>query len=132
NLVSDLGPVTNDIQREVLRFASEGVTHVAFGSSAEAYVATKFTNNASDQKYYPKYFITSNGYPFNDSRDGQFNYSGDARKNITGYGYNPLMDVGPKSRPATPGQKAVQDRCRKADPKEGIYAKDRGAEGYWF
>jgi hypothetical protein len=134
NLVSDLGPVTNDIQRETLRFASSGVTHVTFVSFGEAFVVSRFTNQAHDQNYYPKYFITSNAYPWNDTRDGTINHAGDARPNMTGYGFMPLMDVGPLARPETPGQKEVQDRCHTADPKEGIYAEKgkQGDEGYWF
>jgi hypothetical protein len=134
NIVADLGPVTNDMQREALRFASSGVTHVVFVSYAEAFVVSRFTNQANDQKYYPKYFVTSNAYPHNDTRsDATIKHHETALPNMTGYGYNPLLDVGPLSvTPDTPGQKAAQDRCRRADPKEGIYAKDRGTDGYWF
>jgi ABC-type branched-subunit amino acid transport system substrate-binding protein len=134
NLVADLGPVTNDIQRETLRFATASVTHVMFVSYGEAFVVSRFTNQANDQKYYPKYFISTNAYPFNDTRsNATIKHHDSALPNMTGYGYNALMDVGPLASADTPGQKSAQDRCRTADPKEGIFAKEKGKnEGYWF
>jgi len=133
NIVSDLGPVTSDIQRETLRFASVNVTHMIAVSGAEAFLIAQFTKNASQQKYYPKYLLSSTAYPHNDSREGGVvTYARDAVANMTGYGFNPLLDVGPLTRPDTPGQKAAQARCLEADPKEGIYAAQKGEDGYWF
>jgi hypothetical protein len=133
NIVSDLGPVTSDIQRATLQFATNHVSHVIAVSAAEAFLIAQFTKNASQQKYFPKYFISSTAYPFNDSRkNGTVTYSPDAEPNMTGYGFNPLLDVGPLTRPDTPGQKTVQATCLKADPKEGIYAKSKGQDGYYF
>ena len=111
-----------------------GALALMFVSFGEAFVVSRFTNQASDQKYYPKYFITSNAYPYNDTRsNATIKHADDALPNMTGFGFNPLMDVGPLTSYDTPGQKAAQDRCRTADPKEGIYAKDKGKNaGYWF
>jgi hypothetical protein len=135
NIVTDLAPVTSDIQRETLRFATgtHPVTHVMVVSPAEAFIVAQFTKNASQQKYFPKYFLSSTAYPFNDTRKGAtIGYADDAKANMTGYGVNPLLDVGPLTRPDTPGQKAAQEACLKADPKEGIYAAQKGTDGYWF
>ena len=121
NIVSDLGPVTNDIQREALRFASAGVTHVLMISGPEAFVVSRFTETASQQKYYPKYFVSSQAYPFNNSRSGAtVKIAEDARPNVSGWGAIPLLDVGGGAKPANPQQLAAQQRCRKADPNEGL------------
>jgi ABC-type branched-subunit amino acid transport system substrate-binding protein len=126
NLVADLGPVTNDIQRETLRFATAGATHVMFVSFGEAFVVSRFTAQANDQKYYPKYFISSNAYPHNDTRaNATIKHHDSALPNMTGYGYNALYDVGPLASPDTAGQKAAQDRCRTADPKEASSPRTR-------
>jgi hypothetical protein len=119
NLVSDLGPVTNDVQRAVLSFNTSGVNHVRAVSAAEAFLLANFTTNASQQKYYPKYLLTSNAYPWNDSQnDSVIKYSDDALPNMTGAGYIPLFDVGSGARPATAAQRQRQADCTKADPTQ--------------
>lgn len=131
NLVSDLGPVTNDVQREALRFGTEGVTHVLFVASGgtEAFVLSRFTETASQQKYYPKYFVSSSAYPYNNSREGAIiKIAEDARSNITGAGTTPLLDVGVHAKPANPQQVEAQKRCKAADPDEGLTAGEDDPE----
>ena len=118
NLVADLGPVANDIQRAALSFASQGVTHVMAISAAEAFLIANFTTNASQQHYFPKYLVTSNAYPWGNSQsDATVKISQDALPNMSGAGYLPLFDVGTGARP-TPEQKARQVACTKADPTQ--------------
>jgi ABC-type branched-subunit amino acid transport system substrate-binding protein len=117
NLVSDLVPVTSDVQRETLRFSSSGVTHVFALANSEAFVISQFTSNASQQSYHPKYLVDSNAYPFqNSASDATIKISADALPNLMGFGTMPLLDVGNLARPATSGQAAAQARCIKADP----------------
>jgi ABC-type branched-subunit amino acid transport system substrate-binding protein len=132
NLVSDLGPVTNDIQRATLQFASAGVTNVMFITQAEAFVATQFTKNASQQKYYPKYSISSIAYPYQDSDpQGVVTYSDDAKPNIFGVGTIPLLDVGPLAT-MTAAQSNGAKTCTQADPDQDIAAAEKGKVTYYF
>lgn len=120
NLVADLGPTTNDTQREAVRFNGAGVTKVLMVSGPEAFVLSQFTQTASQQKFYPKYLISSNGYPYNNTRpDAVVTIAEDARANLLGLGSNPYMDVGNDARPVNSAQAAAQKRCRTIDPKEG-------------
>lgn len=129
NLVSDLGPVTNDAQREAVRFNGAGVTHVLMISGPEAFVLSQFTATASQQRYLPKYFVSSNAYPYNNTRAGAIvKIAEDARPNMTGAGTIPFLDVGIDARPANAAQQAAQTRCKKADPKEGTTAAETDPE----
>lgn len=120
NIVADLGPVTTDVQRATLRFASSGVTHVLAISGAEAFVVAQFTGNANQQNYHPKYLVTSNAYPFGNSQPSAIiKISPDALPNMFGYGTIPFLDVGTEAKPANAGQAAAQARCAKADPTLG-------------
>ena len=115
---ADIGAVAQDIQREVLRFQSEGVTHVMGLSTAEAFILSRFTNTASQQRYYPKYLVTSTAYPYTNSREGAtINIAKDALPNIYGVGYLQMFDVGDND---TPPAVQVKQRaeCKKADPSQ--------------
>jgi hypothetical protein len=127
NLVQDLAPVTNDVQRATLAFNSAGVTHVVALHVAEAFLVSNFTKNASQQKYFPKYLVTSNAYPWQNSQsEATIQISQDALPNMSGAGYLPYFDIGANFKPAGP-QKAAQAICDKADPSQAG-AKD--VEGY--
>jgi hypothetical protein len=131
NLVSDLGPVTNDIQRETLRFNQAGVTHVIVVSFAEAFGVAQFTQNASQQRYYPKYIVTSNAYPYGNSQDDAvIKISPDAVPNVSGAGYIPLLDVGHLAAAENADQKEQQARCKQADPSLG--GSESGDSGRYF
>jgi hypothetical protein len=132
NLVGDLGPLTSDIQRETLRFNSSGVTHVMTLSVAEAFLVAQFTQNASKQRYFPKYLVTSNAYPYGNSQDDAIvSISPDARPNMSGIGMFPLLDVGDQARAANPAQAAAQSQCKKADPTMMQSQSEEGT-GKWF
>ena len=129
NLVADLGPTTTDVQREALRFGTENVTRVLFVSSVEAFVLSRFTETASQQNYHPKYFVSSQANPFNNTRDGAIiKIAEDARPNIWGAGTVPLLDVGVDAKPAHAQQLAAQKRCKAADPDEGLTAGEEDPE----
>jgi ABC-type branched-subunit amino acid transport system substrate-binding protein len=129
NLVSDLGPLTNDVQRETLRFRTEGVTRVQILSNAEAFILSRFTETASQQSYHPKYFVSSQANPYNNTRSGAIiKIAEDARPNIVGAGTLPLLDVGVDAKPAHAQQLAAQKRCKAADPDEGLTAGEDDPE----
>jgi hypothetical protein len=131
NLVADLGPVTNDVQRATLQFASSGVTHVVGLHGAEAFIIANFTTNASQQRYFPKYLVTSNAYAWQNSQsDAVIKISQDAVPNISGVGFLPFLDVGPNAQFGA-SQRQAQAACTKADPAQfGAAAKDD--HGKWF
>ena len=118
NLVSDLVPISQDISRAALTFNQLGANHVMAVDSAEAFLIANFTTTASSQKYFPKYLVTSNAYPWGNSQsDATIKINPDALPNISGVGYLPLLDVGPGARPSA-AQKARQADCTKADPTQ--------------
>ena len=115
---SDIGAVAQDIQREVLRFYQQGVTHVMGLSTAEAFILSRFTNTASQQRYYPKYLVTSTAYPYTNSRDGAtINIAKDALPNIYGVGYLQMFDVGDNDTPPI-AQVKERAKCKEADPSQ--------------
>ena len=116
SLVGDLAGVSNDIQRETLRFASAGVTHVIIVSIAEAFALSNFTKNASQQKYFPKYLATSLAYPFQDTRsDAIIKISSDAVPNIYGMGIAPLLDTGSQAA-VNAAQASARRYCDRIEP----------------
>ena len=119
NLLGDIPSVQNDVQRETLRFSQSGVTHVLAISQVEAFVIAQMTQQASQQKFFPKYLVSTNSYPYSNSRsDATIKISRDAVPNFIGVGTRPLVDTGPLVRKAaTPAQAASRERCRKADPQ---------------
>ena len=135
NIVSDLGPVSNDVQRETLRFAQEGVTDVLILSVAEAFVLSRFTKNASSQRYQPSYLATSNAYLFNNSgEEGAVTISQDALPRIFGFGSLPLLDVGPGAMNVSGSAEQARARCKAAEPTlDGPYKDDgKGNRGNYF
>ena len=122
NLVADLGPATNQIRAAVLRFRSAGVTHVLVASGAEGFAVVMFQRAASEQAYLPKYLITTNAFPYSNGhpdRPAAIRFSADALPNMSGIGFEPMLDLGDGSTPANAGQSSVQAECRKADPTAG-------------
>jgi ABC-type branched-subunit amino acid transport system substrate-binding protein len=117
NLVTDLVPITSDVQREALRFSTAGVTDVMAVANAEAFVISQFTSNASQQNYHPSYLVASNAYADqNSASDATVKISADALPKVHGFGTMPLLDVGALARPANAGQAEAQARCVEADP----------------
>jgi ABC-type branched-subunit amino acid transport system substrate-binding protein len=126
NLVQDLAPVTNDVQRATLAFSSTGVNHVIALHVAEAFLVSNFTQNAKQQNYFPKYLVTSNAYPWQNSQSqATIKIDPSALPNMSGAGYLPLLDIGGNYK-ASGAQKAAQDICTKIDPTQAG-AKDLDA-----
>jgi hypothetical protein len=128
NLVSDLGPVTNQVQQASLKFNSEHVTHVLTLTGAEGFFIGQFQQAADQQQYHPKYLFSSNGFPYNNSHtDGPVHWSSDDMPNMLGLGNLPYIDVGLDAKPADAAQAAAQAKCREADPQTGTQnASDDG------
>jgi hypothetical protein len=85
-------PLTNKIsceQSAVLRFATDGVTHV-FGAD------TVFMNNAESQNYHPRYFIAVSARAF------AANVSSSQLNGAMGEGYIPSNDVDTSEYPGDP------------------------------
>jgi hypothetical protein len=117
NLVADLGPVTNQSRAAVLRFRSTAVTHVLVISAAEGFIVDQFTQAASEQRYLPKYIITTNGFPNNNGDpESAVHFAPDAKPNMTGVGWVPYTDVGEKAEQEPDPQAATKATCREVDP----------------
>ena len=120
NLVNDIGPVTNQIQQAALRFNSSGATHVLTLSGGEGFFIGQFQNAAAQQQYHPKYFFTSNGFPYNNTHpDSSLQWQKSDLPNMLGLGHLPYIDVGLAARPADDTQAAAQAKCKEADPETG-------------
>ena len=118
-------------QQAALKFRSSGVTHVMAVTAAEGYVIVQFQTNASQQHWYPKYLITTNAFPFNNGRrDGAVMFSSDALPNMSGIGFQPLIDIGDEAKPVSPAQAAQQATCRAMDSTEGG-AKADTSKTHW-
>ena len=116
NIVADLAPVQASIQSDTLRFSTAGVTHVLVLSQAEAFVFAQFTGQASQQKFFPTYLISSQAYAAQNSADDAIiKVSSDALQHILGVGTLPYLDT-LETAPANAGQQANRARCSKADP----------------
>ena len=114
---------TSDAQQAVLKFRTAGVTHVIVLTAAEGFIVVQFQNNAGGQKYYPKYLITSNAFPYNNGRrDGAVMFAADAVANMSGIGFKPYIDIGDKAKPGSTPQAAAQATCRRMDPQMGLAA----------
>ena len=112
---ADIGAAASQIQGAVLRFRSEGVTQVTMLGAPEGAGILLFTQNASQQKYYPGYLLTSNAFAHDNS---QGNWPADQLSKMKGIGFSPLLDVGLKA-PTTPRQVQAQAACKEMDPTTG-------------
>ena len=122
NLVADLGPGTNQIRAAVLKFQSANVTHVLMLTGAEGFFVVMFQRAASEQRYLPKYLVTTNAFPYSNAhpdRPAALRFSTDALPNMSGIGFQPMLDLGDKSAPGSDGQASIQAECRKADETAG-------------
>ena len=132
NLVGDIGPVTQDVQRETLRFASAGVTDVVILGPAEAFALSRFTENASKQGFFPQYLVTTNSNVYTNSQpDAIIKISQDALPKMTGVGIAPRIDVGPAGTPSGPAQAKARERCIRADKTMGGATTQSGPERYF-
>lgn len=110
------------VSSAVLRFKSAGVDRVMAMSAAEATILTGFQQRANNQDYRPGYMITSYAFPTGWTRvyaNGQAaSTTGDQRNLIHGIGWNSLLDLGERTRPANQRHAAAQAACRSLDATE--------------
>jgi hypothetical protein len=83
---NDQGQYLAQIQSAILKFSTEGITHVVFGQAA----AWTFGQAAEKQGYYPKYGIDSRQSP---GLLMQSVNSPQTLVNVMGIGYQPVQDV---------------------------------------
>lgn len=131
NLAQDVATITNDVQRAVLAFNSAGVTDVIALHNAEAFLVSNFTQNAKQQNYFPKYFVTSNAYPWQNSHsEATIKIDPSALPKMSGAGWLGLLDVGANFKP-TAAQKAAQAVCTKIEPTQaGATSQDAYAKPF--
>ena len=132
NLVGDIAPVTQDVQRETLRFASAGVTDVTVLGGTEAFAFSRFTQNASSQGYFPRYLVTTNSNVYSNSQsDAVIKISPDALPHVLGVGIAPRLDTGPAGTPSSPAQASARARCVRADKTMGTATSEEGSGRYF-
>jgi len=118
---SDAGALTAALQNAVLRFRSDGVTRVFFGTTGEAVFHLLFDNQANSQGYSPLYLGTS---LMQAAAGTSANFGPDRLKLIYGWGYQPDQDVA--ALPTDPAAVA----CLKAARSQGINATTNTDRGY--
>jgi hypothetical protein len=125
---SDIAQASNQIQAAVLKFRSDGVTKVMAMTGAEGFYLILFTRNASQQKWYPGYMLSSNAFPFsNTDTSSPVSFAADSFPHMTGVGYIPILDTGDRGfKPFNAAQGAVQAQCRKYDPTLLGWSSDSG------
>lgn len=124
---SDLARVTAQIQSTVLRFHSAGVTKVMILSASEGFALVLFTKNASQQGWRPGYILSSNAFPYtNSDTSSAISYAADQLTKMTGVGWAPHIDVGPRAQTSA-AQSAAEKHCLSLDPTLGGTASESGA-----
>jgi hypothetical protein len=86
----DAGALTASLQSAVLRFRTDGVTRVFFGTTGEAVFHLLFDKQAQSQQYGPIYLSSS---LMQAAAGTSANFSPDRLKLIHGWGYSPDNDV---------------------------------------
>ena len=96
---------TNDISAAVLRFKTDGVTHVMFSAGNGGIPPLFFMQNADQQEYTPKYLMgdSTNTWFVGDSAPRS------QVQNITGAGTYPVANVDASQYPTTPREKRCLD-----------------------
>jgi hypothetical protein len=116
---ADIGSAASQIASVVLKFRTDGVTHVTLLSAPEGGATLFFMQAASQQKYYPTYLISSNAFAYNNSGGGgQGTWPEDQLAKVKGISWSPLLDVGPLAKPDSLQAKA-QAACNAMDPTQG-------------
>lgn len=110
NSNEELGQLTAEMQSAVLRFKSQGITHVLI-VEANALLTLLFTRSAENQDYRPRYGLNSQNGPTaiaGNVPPAQF-------RRAIGVGWAPQLDVPASELPAN----AARDRCFAMYAKEG-------------
>lgn len=116
----DLADLTAAFKSAVLRFRSEGVTTVMAVTTAESVIWAFFAQEAENQGYKPTYLLTSDGMPYGmTTTASHLAFPEGQVEKVRGFGWKPLVDVGPKAPPVDPAQRAHRDACLKMSPTAG-------------
>jgi hypothetical protein len=109
-----------DIKAAVLRFASDGVTHVIFNQEVAGDMFGLFALNAGSQNYYPRYGVSSVDFPYliKENLPDHKVLNG-----LKGIGWLPTLDV---DRPAA--LSAMQKSCLKIYSDAGQAPADRNEQ----
>lgn len=109
-----------NIQNAVLKFASEGITHVVLNQELNAGMLGFFALDAGNQRYYPRYGVTSIDFPpILESNEPDHKVF----RGMLGVGWLPISDVD-KPAPLT----ALQRHCLDIFRKKGIEAASANEE----
>lgn len=101
--LDDQAALVSAIQSSVLRFRSEGVTHVLF-LDGNASISYFFIQQADSQGYTPRYGFSTLSYP----SFLQANFGPEQLRGSLGVGWSPTQDVGPADLPPNPARSLCQ------------------------
>jgi hypothetical protein len=121
NGTGDLGTETSQIQSAVLRFRSDGVTSVGFGSFNEGVLAVLFSQGAEQQGWRPLYLVSSVALPERgvESQGNGLSMPPAQLPQIRGMGWIPITDVGGPPPPDSAAQAAQKKLCKQMNPSQG-------------
>ena len=120
---NDLPAEANAVQSAVLRFKEEGITHVQFLQTSNAFAGLTFWQNAEKLNYYPRYGLNSlDGAQALISTFDSANGEGSAKRQLkmsVGVGTQPLRDV-PRADYTGAKESPELKRCKQlAEPASG-------------
>ncbi|HZQ83406.1 MAG TPA: hypothetical protein VFA83_01135 [Acidimicrobiales bacterium] len=124
---SDLGPTAAAISSAVLKFRSDGVSHVII-LEASGTLSLLFGNNADSQRYYPRYGANSQNGQEALLLSGAFPKS--QLNGTLGIGWQPSLDVAPSE--SGPYTNAAQHKCMALYSAHGITFSDQNAQGVGY
>ncbi len=120
--INDLGGLAADMQSAVLRFQTDGITHVTLVSGgAEGNLLLFLAAAAEAQGYHPTYLVTSVAAP----TVQEANTPRGQLANVVGLGWLPTIDT-TRAQPAT----AAQSECL-ADLQKGGLTPSSGTDRYF-
>lgn len=102
--LSDQATLVSAIQSSVLRFRSEGVTHVLF-LDGNASISYFFIQQAESQGYKPRYGFSTLSYP----SFLQANFGPEQLRGSLGVGWSPTQDVGSADLPPNAARSQCQE-----------------------
>jgi hypothetical protein len=117
--ISTSTSANSDISGAVLKYRSEGITHVFFVQAAGG-LPLYFMQGAEQQQYFPRYAVSTFEAP------GYFlegNVPADQLKNASGIGWAPFFDVKPAQLATRPAEK----HCFEVISKAGESNANRGS-----
>lgn len=125
----DLADTVAFFKSSVLKFKTEGVTTVMAVTTAESVVWAFFDSEAENQGYRPKYLVTSDAQPYAMAQNaGALTIPPAQLQNVRGFGWKPIMDIGPNAPAVNAAQQALRKHCRKISPTAGNAVTQSGVD----